>query len=180
MSVQKVADDLVLIPLTMPLRTGFSRGRRQKKVDRKVGWTYHVNMIDVVHSRNCVCQTVYHMVWCPKYRKAILTGDVASRVSVLLAHICEQREWPVLALEIQPDHIHLFLSLPPATSIASAIKILKGTTARKLFQEFPKLKQELSGGHLWSPSYYVGTAGQRSAEVIERYIARTEHIRGRR
>lgn len=85
----------------------------------------------------------------------------------------------MLSKEIQPDHVHLFVSLPPAIAVADAVKILKGTTARRLFQQMPALKQQLWNGHLWSPSYYVGTAGNVSAETIRRYIERTEHIKGR-
>ncbi len=137
-------------------------------------------MTEIRHSRNCVYQTAYHVVWCPTYRKAILTGNVGEEAGRLLHEICEDRNWPILAMEVQPDHIHIFLSFPPAVSIASAVKILKGVTARKLFQAFPGLRKKLWKGSLWSPSYYVGTAGQVSAETIARYIERTEHIKGRR
>lgn len=125
-------------------------------------------------------QTAYHVVWCPKYRRKVLIGRIAEYLTALLNEICEQREWPILALEVQPDHVHLFLSIPPSIAVADAVKILKGTTARKLFVEFPELKESLWGGNLWSPSYYVGTAGNVSAEIIRRYIERTEHIKGRR
>lgn len=125
-------------------------------------------------------QTAYHVVWCPKYRRKVLIGRISEFLTAQLTEICELRQWPILALEVQPDHIHLFLSIPPSIAVADAVKILKGTTARKLFVEFPELKQSLWGGHLWSPSYYVGTAGNVSAEIIRRYIERTEHIKGRR
>ena len=65
-------------------------------------------MVEVVFSRNCVYQTAYHVVWCPKYRKRILTGDVAQTLGSLLAEICAERGYAVLTKEIQPDHIHLF------------------------------------------------------------------------
>ena len=120
------------------------------------------------------------MVWCPKYRKSILIGSIADETKYLIEGICLERNWPVLALEVQPDHIHLFVSIPPSTSVADAVKILKGSTARKLFVRFPVLKKQLWGGHLWSPSYYVGTAGNVSSETIQKYIERTEHIKGRR
>jgi putative transposase len=120
------------------------------------------------------------MVWCPKYRRSVLIGSIASAVSEMIDQICEKYEWAVLAKEIQPDHIHLFLTIPPAVSVASAIKILKGTTARKLFVQFPELKHKLCGGHLWSPSYDAATAGNRSAETIKKYIERVEPIGGRR
>jgi putative transposase len=64
-------------------------------------------------------------------------------------------------------------------AVADAVKILKGTTARRLFQQIPSLKRQLESGHLWSLSYYVGTAGDVSAETIRRYIERTKHIKGR-
>lgn len=137
-------------------------------------------MVQVVFNRNCVYQTAYHVVWCPKYRRNVLIGRITEYLTALLNEICEQREWPILALEVQPDHVHLFLSIPPSIAVADAVKILKGTTARKLFVEFPELKESLWGGNLWSPSYYVGTAGNVSAEIIRRYIERTEHIKGRR
>ena len=105
-------------------------------------------MLEVVFDRNCVYQTAYHAVWCPKYRKSILVGSIATETKRLIETICQERQWPVLSLEVQPDHIHLFVSIPPATSVADAIKILKGSTARKLFVKFPELKKQLWGGHL--------------------------------
>lgn len=137
-------------------------------------------MVEVVFSRNCVYQTAYHVVWCPKYRRSILTGEVARTLDALLGEICSDRGFVVLSKEIQPDHVHLFLSFPPSHSIADVVRLLKGATARKLFVAHPELKDALWDGHLWSPSYYVGTAGNVSAETIRKYIERTEHIKGRR
>jgi putative transposase len=109
-----------------------------------------------------------------------LTGAVAREVATMLERICAERAWPVISKEIQTDHIHLFLSIPPALAVANAVKVLKGTTARWLFERFPALRKRLRGGHLWSPSYYVGTAGNVSAETIRRYIERSEHVTKRR
>ncbi len=140
----------------------------------------HMFMVDIIFSRNSVHQMAYHVVWCPKYRKPILTGRVGEDCSRMIGEICCAKNWPVISKEIQPDHIHLFVSIPPSISVANAIKILKGTTARKLFLLLPAIKKALWNGSLWSPSYYVGTAGNVSAETIQRYIERTEHIKGRR
>jgi putative transposase len=137
-------------------------------------------MVEMIFSRNCAYQFAYHVVWCPKYRKKILTGKIAQALVSMLDEICKENKWSVIAKEIQPDHIHLFLSIPPAIPVSNAVKILKGTTARKLFLQFPELKVDLWGGHLWSPSYYAGTAGNVSAETIQSYIERVEHIKGRR
>lgn len=137
-------------------------------------------MVDVITNRNCVYQTAYHVVWCPKYRRDVLTGAVARAIGAMLDAICNERGWQVISKEIQPDHIHLFVTIPPAIAVADAVKVLKGVTAKLLFQRFPELKQRLWGGHLWSPSYYVGTAGNVSAETIRRYIERSEHVTKRR
>ena len=140
-----------------------------------------MRMVNIIYKRNCVFQTAYHVVWCPKYRKQILIGEVAKHTNDLIDEICKENNWSVITKEIQPDHVHLFLSIPPAIAVATVIKILKGTTARKLFVKFPVLlKNKIWGGHLWAPSYYVGTAGNVSAETIQRYIERNEHIGKRR
>lgn len=61
----------------------------------------------------------------------------------MLDAICAERRWPVISKEIQPDHIHLFVSIPPAIAVADAVKVLKGVTASRLFQQFPALKKRL-------------------------------------
>jgi len=70
----------------------------------------------------------------------------------------------LLALEVMADHVHAFLSAPLKIAPAVIAKILKGSTARQLFVKHPEL------GHLWNPSYYVGTTGEVSSEIIRRYI----------
>lgn len=137
-------------------------------------------MVEIRRNRNCVYQIAYHVVCCPKYRKPILVGKIAEELGCQIDNISQDNGWSVIAKEIQLDHIHLFLTIPPAIAVATALKLLKGISARRLFQKFPVLKQRLWGGHLWSPSYYVGTAGNVSAETIQKYIERTEHKRGRR
>jgi putative transposase len=115
------------------------------------------------------------VVWCPKYRRDVLTGAVAEETGAMLDAICAERGWPVISKETQPDPIHLFVSIPPAIAVANAVKVLQGVAARRLFQKFPVLKKQL-----WSPSYYVGTAGNVSAETIRHYIERARHVNKRR
>jgi len=136
-------------------------------------------MVTIVNGRNCTYQIAYHVVWCPKYRRRVLKGSLSARLDELLEEVCKENKWEIFSKEIQPDHVHLFVSISPATSLATAIKKLKGITARKLFLEFSTLKKQLWGGALWSPSYYVGTAGNVSAKTIQKYIERTEHIKNR-
>ena len=72
------------------------------------------DMVEIVYNRNCVYQTAYHVIWCPKYRKRILKGEIAKALRLAITAICIEREWPILTLEIQPDHIHLFVTIPPS------------------------------------------------------------------
>ncbi len=112
----------------------------------------------------------YHIVWCPKYRKQVLEGKVKEFVEDQIQTIAATKGWEVLELQVMPDHIHLFISAPPSDSPTGIVKVLKGVTALRLFKKHPELKGEYWGGHIWSPSYYVGTAGHVSAETIRKYI----------
>ena len=131
-------------------------------------------------TRNAADQTAYQAVWIPRYRKRVLTAAVADRLRGLLSEVAHAKGVEILALEIQPDHVHLFFSAPPAIAPSLAIQWFKGITARSLFAEFPPLRRVLRRGHLWAPSFYVGAAGQVSAETNRRSIALAEHVRSRR
>lgn len=112
----------------------------------------------------------YHFVWCPKYRQPILVNDIEIELKNTIKTICETKNWEILEIEVMPDHVHLFLSTPPYDSPTGIIKVIKGVSAKRLYATFPQLKRTLRKGSLWSPSYYVGTAGNVSSEIIKRYI----------
>ena len=112
----------------------------------------------------------YHLVWIPKYRRKILTAEVEAETKRLIAECCEQQGLTLLALETDQDHVHVFVSAPPRFSPAMIANLLKGYSSRYLREKFPKLKQICGKDHLWTSSYYVGTAGSVSAETIRRYI----------
>ena len=120
----------------------------------------------------------YHLVWCPKFRRPVLVGTVAERLQELLHEIAAQWGFEILAQEVMPDHVHLFVSAPPKYSPADLAQRFKGATARYLRQEFPAEINKHIGktGTLWSPSYDVGTAGHVSADVITRYILECQRI----
>ncbi|MGC9110239.1 MAG: IS200/IS605 family transposase, partial [Caldimicrobium sp.] len=90
--------------------------------------------------------------------------------------IAKEYNFEIIASEILPDHIHLFVSAPPKYSASTIVKILKGVSAKKLLQQFPELRDDYLGNHIWTPSYYVGTAGQVSAETIRRYIETCQRL----
>lgn len=125
---------------------------------------------DWISGSTCVYNTGYHFVWSTKYRYQVLKPPVDERLKQLFSEIALQYGFTVETQEVMPDHCHVFIVAHPKFSPAHLVKLLKGITARKLFQEFPQLKDRLWRGHLWNPSYYVGTAGSVSKEVIRRYI----------
>ena len=69
---------------------------------------------------------VYHLIWCPKRRKPILTGKLKDRCQELLEAKCKEKGWTILTLAIQPDHIHLFVRVWPSDSASEVVKELKG------------------------------------------------------
>lgn len=121
----------------------------------------------------------YHFVWSTKHCRKVLLPPVDETLKRAIAVLCEEHDYELLALEVMPDHMHVFLSAPPKVAPAVIAKVLKGSTARTLFTKHPELKKKLWGGHLWNPSYYVGTAGQVSSDTIKRYIeAQKTHEEG--
>jgi putative transposase len=109
-----------------------------------------------------------HLVWCPKYRKPVLVGDVETRLKELLYEKAAALNVEIEGLEVMPDHVHLCVAVPPTDAPQHYANQFKGYTSRVLRQEFPLLKSTLPC--LWSRSYYVGSAGHVSADVITKYI----------
>ena len=126
-------------------------------------------------NRYAHCTLNYHFVWCTKHRRKALTGEVAERLRMIVDDIAGQMGFDVISLEIQPDHVHLFISAPPKYSPAKIINAVKGASSRRLRNEFPELRSTVNEETLWTRTYYVGTAGHVSSETIQRYI---EECRG--
>ncbi|NDV84968.1 IS200/IS605 family transposase [Bacteroides sp. 51] len=116
----------------------------------------------------CVYNVSYHIIWCPKYRRKLLTGEVEIRLKELLTFKSEQNGWEIKKMEIMPDHVHVFIKATPSDSIAHIVSQLKGFTAYQLRSEFPHLKTRVPT--LWTRSYYVETIGHISEKTITQYI----------
>ena len=125
---------------------------------------------EVTHGRGYSYSLQYHIVWVTKYRKSVFVGDIEAEVKTYLLEILKSLDMLPIAMEIMPDHIHLLVDCKPQLRLSDAIKILKGTTARWLFLEHPELKQQVWGGHLWNPSYFVATVSERTLEQVQQYI----------
>ncbi len=114
------------------------------------------------------CQ--YHIVWVPKYRFKILTGKVATEVERCIRAFSEQKKCEVVELNVQVDHIHLIVMVPPKISISDFVGILKGRTAIRVFNKFKELKKRpYWGNHFWARGYCVDTVGL-DEEKIRAYV----------
>jgi putative transposase len=111
----------------------------------------------------------FHLVWCPKYRRPVLTPPVDGRVQALLAAIADEHGMTIRAAEVMPDHVHLFVEADPTLCVAEIVNRFKGRTSRLLREEFPALRSRLPT--LWSRSYFAASVGAVSEATIRRYIA---------
>jgi putative transposase len=115
-----------------------------------------------------VCSLGLHLVWCPKYRRRVLGGRVADRCAELLNQVACERGWEIVASEVMPDHVHLFVRVGPTVAPAEVVRAFKGRPDRVLRQEFPYLRRFAKV--LWSPSYFAASVGYVSESTVRRYI----------
>lgn len=126
--------------------------------------------MNVTHGRGYTYAIQYHIVWCVKYRRKILTENVESKLIKILKKIADDNQIIIQELNTDLDHIHMLISCKPQHSISNFMKAFKGVSARLLAKEIPELKKQFPKGHLWNPSYYVGTVSENTEQQIVNYI----------
>ena len=117
---------------------------------------------------NVVYSCKYHVVWCPKYRRKVLTNGIDIRLKELLLSYAANLNVDILEMEIMPDHVHLLVEVDPQYGIHKAVKALKGYTSKVLRDEFPTLRMRMPA--LWTNSYFVSTVGGAPLEAVKQYI----------
>ena len=110
----------------------------------------------------------YHIIWCTKYRRSVLSPEIQKRLKALIFEQQEAYKYIVREVESMPDHVHLLASIPPDISATSVIGKIKGYTAKVLRNEFPTLKRRLPC--LWTRSKFVASAGNVTLEILKQYI----------
>ena len=110
----------------------------------------------------------YHIVWCTKYRRNVLTPNVQERFKELIAEKCERNKYELFEIEVMPDHVRIFCGADAKTSIHRIVSQLKGYTSHVLKKEFNFLTTRLPA--LWTRNYYAGTIGVVSEETVRMYI----------
>ena len=110
----------------------------------------------------------YHFAICPKYRFRIFKDEIADYVKQQTYILCHQKELvEILELNVQLDHIHLVMSIPPKYSVSSVMGFLKGKLALRLFQRYERLGKRYWGRHLWARGYCVSTVGLNEHQIRE-------------
>jgi REP-associated tyrosine transposase len=125
-------------------------------------------------NNNVVYSCKYHVIWCPKYRRAALVNGVDTRLKEIIQQVCTERQAEMLELEVLPDHVHLLVEVDPQYGIHRLVRQIKGRSSRLLRQEFPRLRSRLPT--LWTNSYFVSTVGGAPLEVIKQYIEQQKRV----
>ena len=130
-----------------------------------------------VHDRTCVYNINYHLIWCTKYRRKVLSEKISERLYELLKEIGDEKGFTVAEAKVgEEDHVHCFVSAPPKYSVTDIVRWLKGISGRHLLMEFPEISQKLWKGHLWNGSYFCETIGSTSEDYILAYIERQKNV----
>ena len=125
------------------------------------------------HARTCIYNINYHIIWCVKYRRKVLTPQISDRLYELLKSIGNEKGFEVVECKVgDSDHIYCFVSAPPKISVTQIVKYLKGISGNTLLKEFPEIRKYLWKGHLWGGSYFCETIGSTSEENMLKYIER--------
>jgi putative transposase len=118
------------------------------------------------------CQ--YHIIFCPKYRRPVLTDGVDVRLKELILEKQEEYNYEILDMEVMPDHVHIIIDVNPKMGIFSVISKIKGYTSRVLRQEFPTIKKRIPT--LWTHSMFISSVGSVTLEVVKKYIEEQKHV----
>ena len=125
--------------------------------------------MEVVKGRGYVYSIQYHIVWCVKYRRDVLNGQVAIKLKELLIQISKDNGFQILEMNIEEDHIHMLISIPPKYSVSQIMGYLKGKSSLMIFDRHANLKYKYGNRHFWARGYFVDTVG-RNKKAIKAYI----------
>ena len=135
---------------------------------------YNSSMQTFKHNSNVTYSSKYHVVWCSKYRRNVLSVEVQNRLKTILSDVCKERSATILALEILEDHVHLLVEVDPQYGIHRLIKQIKGRSSRILRKEFKELTTRVPT--LWTNSYFVATVGGAPLSIIKQYVENQKEV----
>ena len=109
----------------------------------------------------------YHIVFAPKYRRKEIYGQLKKDIGQILRKLCEQKDVEIIEAEACPDHIHLFVEIPPKYSVSGFMGYLKGKSAAMMYEQFGELKYKYRSREFWCKEYYVDTVGKNESRIAE-------------
>ncbi|MCL4164031.1 UNVERIFIED_CONTAM: hypothetical protein GTU68_027705 [Idotea baltica] len=110
----------------------------------------------------------YHVVFCPKYRYKILEGEVGKYVERLLYRLVEQKDKvEIIELNVQVDHVHMVIEIPPKYQVSEIMGYLKGKVAIRVFEKYKTIGKQYWGRHFWSRGYCVSTVGLDEEKIVK-------------
>ena len=112
----------------------------------------------------------YHLVWITKYRKPVLRGEKGQRIRDLIRQTCVQLDVQIMSGAVQPDHVHLLVSVPPNVSVSELMQRIKGRSSRKIMEEYNEMRRQFWGRHFWARGYFAASSGNVTDEMIKQYI----------
>ncbi len=129
---------------------------------------------DTKSSKHLVYSCKYHVVWCTKYRRKVLSELIEIRLKEILREVCQDSAAEILELETMPDHVHVLVECNPIFGIKRLVGLMKGHSSRLLRQEFPTLKSRLPT--LWTHSCFIATVGGAPLSIIKQYIENQKDV----
>lgn len=135
---------------------------------KEIGHAYIMSRYN--HGAHTTHRLKYHLVWVPKFRRRLLIGPLAARLYDLLRECAEVNDWTIDELNIQKDHVHMLIQLPPSASVSAAVKTMKGGTSKKIKEEFPELEELLWTDSFWAIGFFAESVGQVTEGRIKLYI----------
>ncbi len=117
---------------------------------------------------NCIYNIGYHLIWCSKYRRPVLTGEAELRLRELILQRADFLGVEIVSVEIMPEHVHVFVKCPPTFSPHQIVKQIKGYSSRVLRDEYPTIRSRIPT--LWTNSYYCESVGHISEDTVKKYI----------
>lgn len=125
----------------------------------------------ITYGRGYVYSLQYHIVWCVKYRRKIITSTVEKSLLSIINKIADDNNFKIIEMNTDMVHIHLLIDCSPQHYIPNIMKALKGVSARLLMKQYgDSLRHQLYAGHLWNPSYFIATVSENTEEQIKEYI----------
>ena len=131
-------------------------------------------MSDYVRKDGLVYKNQFHVIFCPKYRRKVLVDGVDTRLKEILYAEAQKMNVEIKALEVMPDHVHMFIEFDPRMALHKVIKQFKRQSAHILKTEFPYLKSRIP--NLWTRSYFSCSVGNISEESVKQYILEQKHV----